>query len=320
MANGALRRAVMCCMRTEQLRQRNRSLSVPRPSPWGDKMRAQLASMAVVLLALANTSAAAQAPGWDTYHEVNVNDISMAYRDVGAGEVLVLLHGWTGSSGFWEAFAEELAEEYRVIAPDLRMHGRTTTGAVPFTYRQAGNDVLSLMDSLGVERFNALGFSAGGMTLLHVATAQPDRVDAMVLIGTMPYHSKESLSAVLPPDRIPPDELAAIAASQPGGMAQARALMATLDGFKNLVDNMVFTEHYLATIRARTLIIHGDRDVFMPVYIPTELYSSIPDSTLWIVPNAGHWPFDGGQLPVRKGTRDFEYFLSVVSGFLRTPG
>ena len=54
---------------------------------------------------------------------------------------------------------------------------------------------------------------------------------------------------------------------------------------------MAFTPPYLATIRARTLIIHGDRDPLMPVYVPNELYRSIPNAALWIVPNAGHWPF-----------------------------
>ena len=56
---------------------------------------------------------------------------------------------------------------------------------------------------------------------------------------------------------------------------------------------MTFTPTYLATIRARTLIVHGDRDEFFPVSIPIEMYRSIPNSSLWIVPEGGHVPIFG---------------------------
>ena len=61
----------------------------------------------------------------------------------------------------------------------------------------------------------------------------------------------------------------------------------------NNYTDMNFTPPYLSTIKAKTLIIHGDRDPAFPVNIPVELYTSIPDSYLWIMPNTGHevaWP------------------------------
>jgi pimeloyl-ACP methyl ester carboxylesterase len=62
-------------------------------------------------------------------------------------------------------------------------------------------------------------------------------------------------------------------------------------------DDMNFTRPYLSTITARTLIIHGDRDRFFPVEIPVEMYQSIPNSALWIIPNGGHVPIHGGRVP-----------------------
>jgi pimeloyl-ACP methyl ester carboxylesterase len=56
---------------------------------------------------------------------------------------------------------------------------------------------------------------------------------------------------------------------------------------------MNFTEPYLATITARTLIVHGDRDEIFPVDIPFQMYRAIPRSYLWIVPNGGHIPIFG---------------------------
>ena len=73
---------------------------------------------------------------------------------------------------------------------------------------------------------------------------------------------------------------------------------------------MNFTTPYLGTIRARTLIVHGDRDEFFPVSIPVEMYRAIPGAALWIVPEGGHVPIFGTHL------REFE---DVVGAFLRGP-
>ena len=53
-------------------------------------------------------------------------------------------------------------------------------------------------------------------------------------------------------------------------------------------DDMNFTKESLSTITARTLIVHGDRDNFFPVEIPLDLYRSIPNSELWIIPGSDH--------------------------------
>ena len=55
-------------------------------------------------------------------------------------------------------------------------------------------------------------------------------------------------------------------------------------------DDMAFTSASLATITARTLIVHGDRDPLYPVELALELYRSIAGSALWVVPNGGHGP------------------------------
>ena len=56
---------------------------------------------------------------------------------------------------------------------------------------------------------------------------------------------------------------------------------------------MAFTPPLLATITARTLIVHGDRDPLYPVELALEMYRSIPGSALWVVPNGGHGPIFG---------------------------
>jgi len=56
---------------------------------------------------------------------------------------------------------------------------------------------------------------------------------------------------------------------------------------------MAFTPPLLATITARTLIVHGDRDPLYPVELALEMYRAIPSSALWVVPNGGHVPIVG---------------------------
>jgi pimeloyl-ACP methyl ester carboxylesterase len=71
---------------------------------------------------------------------------------------------------------------------------------------------------------------------------------------------------------------------------------------------MNFTPPYLATIKARTLIVHGDRDPLYPTNIPLEMHAAIPRSHLWIVPNGGHGPIWG----------DMSHrFVETASAFLR---
>jgi len=64
-------------------------------------------------------------------------------------------------------------------------------------------------------------------------------------------------------------------------------------GLKDSHDDMAFTPPLLATITARTLIVHGDRDPLYPVELALEMYRSIPSSALWVVPNGGHGPIFG---------------------------
>src|ERR1700731_4072346 len=113
---------------------------------------------------------------------VPINGMQMYYVTHGQGEPLVLLHGYTGSSGDWELFLPDLAKEYHLIIPDLRGHGRSTNPSTTFTFRQAALDVFALLDHLDIDKFKAIGFSGGGNTLLHMATQQPGRVAAMALV------------------------------------------------------------------------------------------------------------------------------------------
>jgi pimeloyl-ACP methyl ester carboxylesterase len=122
---------------------------------------------------------------------LEVNGIDMYYQVLGKGEPLILLHGGLLHSGdTWKNVADDFARHFQVIIPDLRGHGASTNPPGEyFTTKQIAADVFGLLDHLDIDTFKAMGISMGGVTLLHMATQQLDRIDSMVLIGTASYRN-----------------------------------------------------------------------------------------------------------------------------------
>lgn len=230
-------------------------------------------------------------------YTLSLNGIDMYFEDRGSGEPLVLLHGFTGSSADWVHLFDipELAREHRVIAPDMRGHGRSTNSARVISHRQCARDIFALLDKLGVDKFKALGTSFGGNALLHMATAEPERIDAMVLVSSPSYFPAQARAfmAAMTVESRTDAEWQAMRERHKHGDDQIRALWMQGNAFKDSYDDMNFTPPYLSTIKARTLIVAGDRDPLYPVEIFVEMYRAIAGSRLWIVPNGGHGPVYG---------------------------
>jgi pimeloyl-ACP methyl ester carboxylesterase len=226
---------------------------------------------------------------------ISLNGIEMFYRVIGDGEPLLLLHGFTGCADDWRFFTDDLAREYRCIIPDLRGHGRSTNPSNEFTHRQAALDAYALLDSLGIERFKAIGVSAGGNTMLHMATMQPGRVDAMVIVSATPYFPAQAraVMAQFSAEQMSEAQWNIARSQHRYGDDQIRALYAHGRGFKDSYHDLNFTPPLLGTITARTLIVYGDRDFLYPVQMAFELCSAIAGSHLWVVPNGGHGPVFG---------------------------
>ena len=109
-------------------------------------------------------------------------------RDSGgsrANPVVLLLHGWTASAdlNFFPVYAS-LATSYRVIALDLRGHGRGMRSAEPFSLEDCADDAAALLDQLGARRAIVLGYSMGGPVGLLLARRHPGRVAALVMQAT----------------------------------------------------------------------------------------------------------------------------------------
>jgi pimeloyl-ACP methyl ester carboxylesterase len=229
---------------------------------------------------------------------VALDGFQMYYEARGDGEPLLLLHGGMGLGDDWRHIFPSDPEGYQVIVPDLRGHGRSTSPAEGFTFRQCATDVRALLDHLGIARVKAIGLSMGAKTLLHFATAYPARVDAMVLVSATPYFPQTLRTAAAQFTResfelLSESERDALRKRHVHGDDQIRWLYDMTRGFATNYDDMAFTPPLLGTIEARTLIVHGDRDPYYPVELAIELFRGIPRSALWIIPNGAHGPIFG---------------------------
>jgi pimeloyl-ACP methyl ester carboxylesterase len=137
--------------------------------------------------------------------------------------------------------------------------------------------------------------SLGAKTLLHAATQQPSRIDAMVLVSAAPYFPEQARAVMreTTADKRTEAEWQQMRQWHTHGDEQIRALWRMVHEFKDSYADLNFTPPLLSTILARVLIVHGDRDPLYPVDLAAELYAAIPRSHLWVVPNGGHGPIFG---------------------------
>jgi pimeloyl-ACP methyl ester carboxylesterase len=242
------------------------------------------ALLAFALLAAAPASAVAET--------AKVNGVELHYTVRGAGEPLLLLHGFGGCAANWDSIAEELAQHYRLILVDMRGHGQSTNPSGKFTHAQSADDVSALLDVLAIKRVRAVGFSSGAMTLLHLATREPDRLSKMVLVSATTHFPDQARAIIrsVTMETMPPPVLQNYRQCASRGDDQVRSLVSEFRAFGDDYDDMNFKPADLARIKASTLIIHGDRDEFFPVSIPVAMYQSIPHAELWIVPGGTHSP------------------------------
>src|SRR5438046_4573231 len=109
-----------------------------------------------------------------------VNGINLYYEIHGAGRPLILLHGGLGSSEMFGPVIPQLAQSHQVIAPDLQGHGRTADIDRPIDVKLMADDIAALIDQLGLEKPDIVGYSLGGGVALHTAAKYPAKVRRLV--------------------------------------------------------------------------------------------------------------------------------------------
>lgn len=110
-----------------------------------------------------------------------LNGLNLYYEIHGSGRPMILLHGGLGSGEMFGPILPVLAANHQVIAPDLQGHGRTADIDRPIDVRLMADDVAALIDHLGLEKPDVVGYSLGGGVAFFTAVKYPDKVGKLVM-------------------------------------------------------------------------------------------------------------------------------------------
>jgi pimeloyl-ACP methyl ester carboxylesterase len=220
---------------------------------------------------------------------IEVDGLAFRYRETGASSApsIVLLHQLGRDASDWDDVAAALSDRFRVFALDLRGHGGSTR-TPPFTFERMRDDVIRVVDALGLDRFSLIGHSMGGTIAFLIAQDWPDRIDALVVEDTPPPTGSN-----LP---IPPAE-------PPSPVAFEWAVVRTIVPQLNDPDPNWWSR--LTDIRARTLIVGGAESP-IPQDRLNDVAALIPNARLVTIDGAGHL--------VHATKRD--EFIAIVRPFL----
>lgn len=115
---------------------------------------------------------------------IELHGDQIAYRDVGCGDILLLIHGMAGSSSTWNGIVSSLSQRYRVIAPDLPGHGESAKPRGDYSLGAFAAFLRDLLDTLGVTRATIVGHSLGGGVAMQFTYQHPSYCERLVLIGS----------------------------------------------------------------------------------------------------------------------------------------
>ena len=221
-----------------------------------------------------------------TYIDVNGHQTWLTVSGSHEQTVLLLHGGLSESDAMLDTVGGPLGAHYRVAAFDRRGHGRTADTAEPFRYDAMADETVAVLEHLG-GRAHVVGYSDGGITGLLVALSRPDLVDRLVTIGANFHH--EGLRELNPPEGDDDPAFARIAQTyaerSPDGADHFEEF--TAKTFAMFQSEPTLTVADLARIEVPTLVLVGDDDLVELAHT-VELYESIPEAQLAVVPAASH--------------------------------
>jgi pimeloyl-ACP methyl ester carboxylesterase len=139
--------------------------------------------LAAAAIVAAPAAAQTAAPAPDRSGHVQAGGIDYYYEVRGQGEPLLLLHGGLGSIDMFAPLLPKLTEKRQVIAVDLQGHGRTPLGDRPISLEAMGGDMAQILQQLGTDKVDVLGYSMGGGVGFQLAVQHPEMVRRLALVS-----------------------------------------------------------------------------------------------------------------------------------------
>jgi len=240
---------------------------------------------------------------------IQVNQTSLYYESLGQGVPLLFIHGLGSSIRDWENQMPYFAERYRVIALDLRGHGKSDKPPGPYSSKQFADDIAALIRSLHIGPAHVVGLSLGGFIACQLAVDHGDLVRTLIVVNSVPDLPRDTLrdrfrirSTLL---------LRQIIVRFFGMRALGRFLSKKLfprgdqeelrqtfierwaDNDKHAYLSSLATvptwnlEHRLSSITCPACLVSGAHD-FFPLALKEAYARKMPDARLVVIPNSGH--------------------------------
>jgi pimeloyl-ACP methyl ester carboxylesterase len=264
------------------------------------------------------------------YRTVDLGQVQMFYREAGdpKGPTVLLLHGFPTSSHMYRELMPQLADRYRVLAPDLPGFGSTTAparDAYAYTFDNLSRALLAFVDALGLDRFAMMVFDYGAPVGFRLAAHHPHRIAAIVTqngnayeaglrddtIGPMRAYwerptaaNREALRPFLSLEAtrmqythgVPDDKLERIS---PDAIAHAQAILdrdpeLQLDLFGDYKSNVARYprwQQYLRTARPPLLVVWGSGDPFFSPAGARAFQADVPDAEIHLF-DTGHFALE----------------------------
>ncbi len=263
-----------------------------------------------------------------TEKSVNLADGTVSYMEAGTGEPVLLLHGIFGIKEHWQALGVLLARSFRVVAPDLPLHGKSRSFGAAYAAPQAMAGALSqFATELGLARFHTAGNSLGAALAAVLGAVDAGRVASVAFLGAPPVRSPvpsevdraraDGTNLLVPRtmeefDRkisllfsgkpsIQPDVLRNV------GAEEIKHWQENTDLWNRILGDFYFMEPYVDRIVAPTLCIWGKDDRCNDSSGAAPLGARLKDSEVVVVPGAGHAVMQ----------EDFRNIANLYLGFLR---
>jgi pimeloyl-ACP methyl ester carboxylesterase len=132
-----------------------------------------------------------------THHFVDAGGLRMHVAEAGEGEPLVMLHGWPQHWYMWRNQIPELAKRYRVICPDLRGFGWSDAPPSGYEKETLAQDVLALLDAMGLRRVKLAGHDWGGWCGFLLGLRAPERIERFLALNISPPWGRPTPRALL---------------------------------------------------------------------------------------------------------------------------
>lgn len=229
---------------------------------------------------------------------IRAGELEVGYIDAGSGVPLVLVHGGEGDRTAYATLREHLGPGIRTISYDQRDSGITVNPPDPYTLDDLGDDVVALLDALGLQSAHVLGTSFGGAVAQHTALRHPMRVASLILVATTPSFAlgADAINKLLELSysdmRSAVDDYFVTPEGRARTGSKAAQSLIARDPEQRARRHAAAREHEvrdrLGEIAAPTLIVHGTEDRLAPYEGAVLMEQRIPNAELRSVANGRH--------------------------------